>query len=339
MNRIGIEKKEMDTPALLIDLDIMERNISTMASFFRGKKARLMIHSKVHRVPWIAHRQIESGAKGICCQKVRQAEIMAAAGIRYITLTNQVVTPSKIERLVNAAKYTDVSVSVDNTKNADDLSRTAMKEGVALGVFVDVHVGAQRFGVEPGEPALKLAKYIKSLKGLRLKGVLGNIGHISWIEPRDKRRRECERLIGLLVDTKSLMERSGISVQEISTGSTGTYDACASNAEVTEVRAGSYVLMDAGYYEHVPEFDCALTVLSTVISKQPEGIVVADAGMMSVSSAYGKPKVLGTNSLEVHELHAENTLLKLREPTQIEIGDKIEFIPSYLDATVCRQPG
>jgi 3-hydroxy-D-aspartate aldolase len=341
MNEIGTKKGEMETPALLIDLDLMERNLSTMARFFKGKKAGLWAHTKVHRAPMLARKQIELGARGICCQKVRQAEIMAAMGIGDILVPNIIATPSKISRLVSLAKQANITGLVDDSRNAKLLSERALREGVALRVLLDVHVGAHRFGAEPGEPALKLAREITALKGLRLMGLMGNVGHLSSIEPRDQRREHVEKAITLLLDTKKLIERSGIKIEQISTGSTGTYDVCTEHSDVTQVRAGSYILMDHPYHDHVPEFDCALTVLSTVISKHPDGILVLDAGMASISTAYGNPKlvpseILEADNVELFELHAENALLKIRKPIKIDVGDKAELVPSYLDATMIR---
>jgi D-serine deaminase-like pyridoxal phosphate-dependent protein len=336
MNEIGTKKEQMDTPVLLIDLDLMEKNLSTMANFFRRRKADLWPHTKVHRIPMLAHKQIDLGARGICCQKVKQAEIMAAAGIKDILIPNIVATPSKIDRLVSLAKRANILALVDDPENADLLSKTALKKGVTLRVLLDVHVGAQRFGAEPGEPAVKLARQIKGFRGLQLAGIMGNIGHLSTIEPRDQRRKQTEHALGLLVETKRSMEKTGIEVQEVSTGSTGTYDVSAENPEVTQVRAGTYILMDHPYHEHVPEFDCALTVLATVVSKHPDGILVLDAGMMSITTASGSPKIVGQDGLEVFEVHAENMLLRTRKATSLQVGDKVQLVPSYLDETVIR---
>ena len=159
-------------------------------------------------------------------------------------------------------------------------------------------------------------------------------GHLSWIEPREKRRTEVENIEALLVKTKALVERSGIHVENISTGSTGTYDVTANNPEITELQAGTYVLMDGEYYKHTPEFECALTVLTTVISRPDEKRAITDVGLMSISTALGNPTVAKRTDLEVQELHAENTVLKTTGRGKVTIGDKIELIPSYLDATV-----
>lgn len=334
MSLIGIKKSEIDTPALLIDLGVAEKNISSMRKFLNGKRCRLRAHTKVHRLSFLAHRQLRAGAKGICCQKVAEAEVMACAGISDIIVTNQIVTPAKMSRLVALSKHIEVSVPVDNVTNAENLASAAVKEGTQLGVLVDVHLGSNRCGVEPGDQALRLARTVSALNGLKLKGLMGFEGHLSWVEPRDNRRIEIERAEELLVRTKKLVESSGIGIEEISAGSTGTYDVTALNPEMTELQAGSYVLMDGKYRQHVPEFDCALTVLSTIISRPSEDRIVTDAGLMSMSSANGNPTPVALpEGLEI-EMHAENTVLRGKIPIELAVGDNIEFVPSYLDDTV-----
>jgi len=341
MNEIGTLKENMDTPALLVDLDLMEKNMRTMVNFFSGKKSVLRAHTKIHKAPMLAQKQIASGARGICCQKVGAAEIMASAGIKDILITNVVGTPSKIDRLVKLSRVADVTVEVDDSAICELISNAAMKEGVTVNALVDVQIGCGRFGADPGEPSLSLVKQVRSLKGLRFKGVMGVDACLAVVEPRSERKIRIQNAEGLLVDTKRLIERSGIQIREVSTGATGTYDVSGTNPEVTEVEAGSYLLMDSTYHEHVPEFECAMTLLTTVISKHPEGNIVLDAGKASISSANGPPKLLATetfdpNNFEFFQLHAENSLLKRKNQAKIEVGDKIQLIPSYLDATVVR---
>ncbi len=334
LNVIGQTKEQMDTPALLIDLDVMEKNSKHMADFFKNAKARLRAHTKVHRCPAIAHRQIEAGAKGICCQKVGEAEVMAEAGIRDIIVTNEIVTPPKIKRLLSLAALCKISVPVDNAANADVLSSLAARSGKRLDVLIDIHMGSNRCGVEPGEPALKLAKHVKKLRGLNIIGLMGFEGHISSMMPRKKRRAECEKLERLLIDTKGLLERNDISVGEVSTGTTGTYDVTANFPGVTEVQAGTYVLMDLPYHQHVPEFECAMHVLSTIISTPSPYRAITDAGLMSMNTSSGLPALLDHRDVEVADLHAENAILKSKKPLRFKIGEKVEFLPTYLDGTV-----
>ena len=333
MNAIGLSKEEIDTPALLADLDLVDGNIATMSNYLKDKRTKLRAHTKVHRIPSLAFKQLKAGAKGICCQKVSEAEVMVASGIDDVIVTNEIVTPQKIMRLVSLAKSAHIAVPIDNEDVARRLSTIASKEEAEVNVLVDVHLGSQRCGVEPGEASLNLAREIQGLKGLRFMGLMGFEGHLSWIEPREKRREEIIKTESLLLNSKSLLESSGIHVEEISTGSAGTYDVTANNPEITELQAGTYVLMDGEYYKHVPEFNCALTVLSSVISRPNGDRAITDAGLMSISTALGNPTVAGREGVQVHELHAENTVLKTRNQ-RISIGDKVELVPSYLDATV-----
>ena len=154
MNDIGVNKDELDTPALLVDLELVDKNILQLADYLKSKKTKLRAHTKVHRIPFLAHKQLNAGAVGICCQKVSAAEVMVSAGIKDVMVTNQIVTPQKILGLVALAKVADVSVPVDNENNAQCLSRAAEQEGVVLNVLVDVHLGSQRCGIEPGEPGV-----------------------------------------------------------------------------------------------------------------------------------------------------------------------------------------
>lgn len=328
---VGIEREDIDTPALLVDLDLMEKNLGTMANFFHGKRTRFRPHTKVHRTPALAHKQIEVGATGICCQKVSEAEVMAGAGIKDIMVPNQIVTANKIRRLIKLATSANISVAVDSLENAVDLSKAATEQGVKLNVWVDVHTGSQRCGVEPGEPALRLAEHINALQGLALVGLTAYEGNLSWLEPRDQRRKEAEKVVSLLIDTQKLIERAGVSVQEISMGTTGTYDATDRFPEISSVRAGSYLLMDCNYHKHAQEFECALSVLSTVISVPSSQRAVTDAGLMSINKNYGAPTI-EDEGLTIYEFHGENTVLTLGR--SIRIGDKVEIIPSYLDGTI-----
>jgi D-serine deaminase-like pyridoxal phosphate-dependent protein len=334
MNHIGASVEELDTPALIADLDLIDDNISRMADYLKPRKTRLRAHTKVHRIPFLAHKQLRAGAIGICCQKVSEARTMVAAGVGDVIVTNEIVTIQKIKNLVTLAKSAKVSVPVDNENNAQLISSVATGEGAQVGVWVDVHLGSQRCGVEPGEPAVELARNISSLRGLRFQGLMGFEGHLSWIEPREKRRGEVGRTEALLVKTKTMIEEAGIHVESISAGSTGTYDVTGNNPEMNELQAGTYVLMDDEYHKHVPEFNYALAVLTTVISRPSQDRAITDAGLMSISTANGNPQVANRNDVEVRELHAENTILKTQDQSKIAVGDKIQLIPSYLDATM-----
>jgi len=331
----SVGKSDIDTPALLIDLDAMERNIAKMAKYFRGVKAKLRPHAKTHKTPIIAHKQIQAGARGITCAKLGEAEVMVAAGIRDILIANQVVGRQKIERLMRLAKHSDVVVAVDDPRNARDLSEAALRVGTKLNILIEVNVGMDRCGVEPGKPTLVLARNVLKLPGLRFRGVMGYEGHTVFMEPFEKRREECTKAMKLLIGTRDTLEDAGIGVEIVSAGGTGTYNISGEYPGVTEIQAGSYVLLDSKYKTIVPEFECALTVLTTVISKPTSDRAIVDMGMKAVTSEFGVPQPKGVKGVELIRLSEEHGKLQLKNPsTSINVCDKLEFVPTHCCTTI-----
>lgn len=333
-----VDKLDVDTPALLIDLSAMERNIFRMARYFQGKRACLRPHIKTHKTPIIAHKQMEAGAKGITCQKLGEAEAMVAAGIRDVLISNQVVGKAKIERLVNLVRHGDITVAVDDPINVEELSEAALRKGVKLNVLVEVNVGMNRCGVEPGRPALRLAQKVVESKGLNFRGLMGYEGHCVFIEDFEKRRAECQKANELLVGTKNTIEDAGIDVDVVSAGGTGTYNITGENPDITEVQAGSYVTMDTKYrsVEGIGDtFECALTVLTTVLSKPTESRAVVDAGMKAMTMEFGTPQPKDVEGIELISLSEEHGKLRLDAPSrEIKVGEKLEFIPSHGCTTI-----
>src|SRR5262245_39196231 len=164
---IGMPDAEIDTPALVVDLDAYEHNLDLMAASLQGTSVRLRGHAKTHKCPTVALHQIARGAVGSCCQKVSEAEAMVAGGVRKVLVSNEVVDPRKIERLVNLAREAEVSVCVDDPRNVEDLDAAARAAGVRLPVLVEIDVGNLRCGVPPGEPAVALARHVAAQRGLR----------------------------------------------------------------------------------------------------------------------------------------------------------------------------
>jgi D-serine deaminase-like pyridoxal phosphate-dependent protein len=331
--RLGIPLKEVDTPALIIDLDLMEKNIAKMSNFLCGKGVSLRPHVKTHKTPILAHKQIAAGAIGVTCAKLGEAEVMVESGIKDILIANEIVGSQKIERLVNLAKHTNIIVAVDHEANIKELSMAAERKGVTLRVLVEVNVGMNRCGVEPGEPALNLAKRVVQSKGLRFAGLMGYEGHVVEIVDTQERTQKAHLAMKNLMDTKSLIERAGLSVEIVSSGGTGTYDITGVYPGVTEIQAGSYIFMDLTYHKVVP-FDCALTVLTSVISIQSDRVII-DAGMKSVSPELGMPEVKNHSELIVAELHEEHGIIRSASGTfPVKTGDKIELIPSHCCTTI-----
>jgi len=334
--RPGMRMEQLDTPALIVDLDILERNIAQMADFFAGQRAALRPHIKTHKTPAIAHMQLKAGAIGITCAKVGEAEVMAKAGIRDILIANQVVGQVKIDRLMDLARHADVTVAVDDARNVTDLSRAASAKGVVVRTLVEVDIGMKRCGVPAGEPALELARQVTASPGLRLAGLMGYEGHLVLISDYEERQREVRTALKPLSDTADLLRRHGLPVDIISGGGTGTYDITGSYPMMTEIEAGSYVFMDTTYHAVRPEFGISLTLLATVISRPQPGYIVTDAGLKALSKEFGWPGLVNVPGADMRYLSEEHGVIDLTDPEAVDLqpGDKVRFIPSHCCTTV-----
>jgi D-serine deaminase-like pyridoxal phosphate-dependent protein len=319
----------------MIDLDLMESNIARMAEFFSNVGANLRPHTKTHKTPIIAHKQINAGAIGVTCAKLGEAEVMVNSGIKHILIANEIITPFKIEKLLCLARHAEIIVAVDNEENVEHLSNSAYDKGVNLKVLVEVDIGMKRCGVAPGEPALELANKIEKSKNLTFAGLMGYEGHTVTIPDFSQRKYETEKSVNLLIETKDLIERNGLHVEIMSGGGTGTYNITGKYPEMTEIQAGSYVVMDAYYKNVVNEFDCALTVLSSVISKPQKDVAIIDAGMKTVTKDFGLPLVKGIKGVELASLSEEHGNLDIGESIiDLKRGDKVELIPTHCCTTI-----
>jgi D-serine deaminase-like pyridoxal phosphate-dependent protein len=331
----GTPKEELDTPALLIDLDVMERNIETASRFFRDVEADLRPHTKTNKSPVLARRQIEAGAIGICCAKVGEAEVMVAGGIDDILIANQVVGRTKIARLMSLAKQAEMKVAVDDPQNVRELAEAAQAFGAELGILIEVNVGMDRCGVEPGEPAVELAREVSRHKGLRFMGLMGYEGHMVNVTPYEKRAEGTRQAMARLLETKEVVEKAGLPVEVVSAGGTGTYNITGAIPGITEIEAGSYIFMDGAYRKVLQDFECALTVLTTVISRPTPDRAIVDIGRKSMSNDMGMPTVFNVEGATLVGLSEEHGKLQVEgEARQLRPGDKIEILPSHGDTTI-----
>jgi D-serine deaminase-like pyridoxal phosphate-dependent protein len=331
----GTPLAELDTPALLIDLDIMESNIEKMASFFRGVSANLRPHSKTVKAPILAHKQVDAGAIGICCAKVGEAEVMVAGGIKDIFITNQIVTPEKIARLMSLGHQAKIRVAVDTADNVADLSRAAVKHGLQLEVLVEVDVGTHRSGVQAGQPALKLAMAVERAAGLKLAGLMGYEGTCVFIPDFETRETSAKKALDPLLQTVKLLEQNGISVGVVSSGGTGTYNITGLLPHITEIEAGSYIFMDGRYRSVLQDFDCALTVLATVVNRPAPDRATIDAGVKAMSTDFGLPQPKNLPGAELFGLSEEHGHIRVeQEASRLKVGDVVEIIPSHCDTTI-----
>ncbi len=330
-----MHKTEIETPALIIDLDKMEANLQQMADFFASQTANLRPHFKTHKTPIIAHKQIAAGAKGITCAKLSEAEVLVHHGINDVLIANQVVDPVKIARLVDLAQHSDLIVAVDHPDNVAALSAEASGKRRPLNLIIEVDVGMTRAGTRSLDETLRLAKQITSSPGLRFRGLMGYEGHAVFTTDRTAREEATRTANQLLVEHAEMLRANGIEVEIVSAGGSGTYDLAGSYPGITEVEAGSYVFMDATYRGVGLPFECALTVLSTVVSLPSPDRAVCDAGIKAMTNEFGLPIVKDVDGIKVKGLSEEHCSLDLVNPSRpLKLGEKVEFIPSHCCTTI-----
>jgi D-serine deaminase-like pyridoxal phosphate-dependent protein len=330
---IGRHKSEIDTPALLLDMDAVERNIAKMADFFSDKECKLRPHMKTHKLPLIAHKQIEAGAIGITCAKLGEAKIFFESGLRNILIANEIVGEKKIRRLVNLSGYGNLIVCVDHFENARDISAAAGRMARKVNILVDVNVGLNRCGVRPGKPALELVQRISKLKHLTFRGIMGYEGGL-FIEDPDEKRKTCQERNRLLGETKELIEKNGFPVEIVSAGGSNTFSLTGLYPGITDIQVGSYVTMDSHNAYYGMDFGQAITVLATVISRPDRERAVTDAGMKSLSNDEGMP-ICKERGIIVSTLDEEHGRLRVENPDHdLSVGDKIEMVPSHGCTTI-----
>jgi len=330
---LGMKVKDLPTPALLVDLASMEDNLTRMAAFFRDKPAHLRPHFKAHQVFALAFRQIQAGAVGLTCARLHHAEALVDQGFENILIATEVAGRGAIERFVDLSHRAPVIVVVDNPSVISEMAAIAGDRVHELNVLVDLDIRLRRCGVSPGEAAVSLAKTVIS-EGLRFRGLMGYEGHIP-LPPGPEKRRVAHDALQRLVQTRALIEQEGIPVEIVSCGGTSDFSIAAMYAGVTEIQAGSYLLMDTWYVPHAPEFKPTLTILATVVSVTPGERIVADAGVKAISAESGLPSVKGIPGLHVKALHIEHTLLEPQDASgSVGIGDKIELWVRRLEPTL-----
>jgi D-serine deaminase-like pyridoxal phosphate-dependent protein len=334
--RDGTPVEELDTPALLVDLELLEQNIARMAAFFADKPASVRPHSKTHKCPAIALRQLAAGAIGITCAKVSEAEVMAAAGVDDILIANQVTGATKIDRLTDLASHCDLMVAVDDAANVQQLAEACTAKGVTLRVLVEVDIGMGRCGVRPGQPALDLARQVATAQGLRFEGLMGYEGHLVLVDDAVERAGRVRAAFEPMAETLGLLEQDGLPVHIVSGAGTGTFDVTGTLPFVTEVQVGSYVFMDNTYSRVRTEFEPSLTLLSTIVSRPVPERIVVDAGLKAMTSEFGWPRPLDGEGLAVRYLSEEHGVLDLAADGRFDgkPGDRMRFQPSHCCTTV-----
>jgi D-serine deaminase-like pyridoxal phosphate-dependent protein len=329
---IGQPVDVLDSPQLLVDLDVVDANLRRLFGACRERRVAVRPHFKSLKCTGLARYIAAAGANGFLAAKLNEAEALVDAGLTDVYIANELVGPIKLIRLAALARRAQVRVCVDDPVNVEQMGRAARAAGATLGVLVEVDIGMNRCGVDPGEPALKLARQIQATPGLRFVGLQGYDGHLQMLPDAAERRARCLEGLEKLVGTRRLIERAGIAVEVVTGGGTGTWEFVSAFEGVTEIQPGSFVIMDCAYNAVRPEFGCALSIRGTVISRRP-GQYVLDAGSKAISRDFGTPVIKGRPQDKVLKLSEEHTRVETEDDT-VKVGDAREVIPAHCCATM-----
>jgi D-serine deaminase-like pyridoxal phosphate-dependent protein len=322
---IGRSRDDLTTPALLLDLDALRANLDVMATGMRGVSTALRAHVKVHKSPHIARMEVEHGAIGVGCATVWEAIVMARAGIDDVFVINEVVGADKTRALALLAREARVKTAVDDAGQIDELSRAAVAAGSTIGVLIDVDEGMGRCGVASAAEALPLARRIADAPGLEFLGLTGYEGHCSLEFDETTRHSMAGRAMAVLTGIARHLADNGLACQIVSAAGTGTWEVTSRYPGVTEIQPGSYATMDGHHRGLDPRFGWAVSVLSSVISRRSDRIVL-DAGSKTVGASRG---VLKDWDLEMHRFDEEHSIFLADDSCPLKTGDKVEILCNY----------
>ncbi|HXW84498.1 MAG TPA: DSD1 family PLP-dependent enzyme [Candidatus Binataceae bacterium] len=326
-----MRKQDIDTPALILDLDVVEENIHAMAEYFRGRPQKLRPHFKTPKTPEIARRQLVAGAIGITAAKLAEAEVLARAGLGPILLANQIAGIQKIDRFFAIARRVPIIATVESEFNIRELEDGAARAGHGADAIIEVDTGMHRCGAESEEETVALARRL-ARGPLKYRGMMGYEGHAVLLVDRDKREATARDALTLLSRHVETLRAAGLAPEIVSAGGTGTYDIAGAWPEVTEVQAGSYVFMDGAYRKVRPDLGRpALSLLTSVISVRGDRAII-DAGVKALTNEFGPPegKELPVKAVRLSEEHGQLALSGAR----LTPGMKLELVPSHGDTTI-----
>jgi D-serine deaminase-like pyridoxal phosphate-dependent protein len=339
---IGMPLDEVDTPALVVDLDAFERNLARLPARIAGSAVRLRPHAKTHTCPVIALKQMAQGAVGVCVQKVGEAEAMVYGGVPDVLVTNEIVGRRKLRRLMALAGIARIGVCVDDLGQVAELEAAAAEAGVSLPVYVEVNMGGNRCGVEPGEPALDLARRIADAPHLAFAGLQAYHGSAQHLRGWDERRAAIAQAAAKAGATRELLEKNGIACPVVTGAGTGSFEFETASGVYTELQCGSYIFMDADYGRNLDRdgaptqaFEPSLFVWATVMSRPTEDRAIVDAGLKALAFDSGPPLVWDEPAATYERASDEHGRLAVTAATnRLMIGDKIRLVPGHCDPTV-----
>ncbi len=337
---IGDSVAQVETPALVVDLDALEANLDTMAGAVAASGLRLRPHAKSHKCPALATMQILRGAVGVCCQKTDEAAAFVDAGVGDVLVTNEVIAPAKLARLAALARRARIGVLCDDWRAVPALSQAAVAAQVTLDVYVEVDVGAHRCGVEPGTAVATLARAIADAPGLAFAGLQCYQGAAQHLRSPEERRAAIDCAARASILSRDACATAGLHVELITGAGTGTFELEMANGLWNELQPGSYVFMDADYSRNAPmagarDFRQSLFVLASVMSTPSAERAICDAGLKSMSFDSGLPLVAGRPGLVYAKPSDEHGVLHVEPGARpAALGERLWLVPGHCDPTV-----
>ncbi len=337
--------RELSTPALMVDLDVVERNLDRMARMCREQSVGLRPHTKTHKTPEVARLQMERGAVGLTVAKVGEAEVMAQAELDDILVAYPVLGLEKLHRLATLARERNILVSLDHERTAQEFSRAVQDSGAKAGVLVEFDVGFHRCGLEPGPQCVELARKIEKLPGLVFRGLMTYFGNV-WGTP-DQRRQEALHVAERVARAFEAFEKAGIKVEIVSGGSTPSAEFAHLVKGLTEIRPGTYVYNDLNTYHQgaCRLEDCAARVVTTVVSTAVPGRAILDAGSKTFSSdllragpSSGYGLIVEAPDAPLIKVNEEHGHVDVTQSShRFEVGEVVTVVPNHVCTCVNMQ--
>jgi D-serine deaminase-like pyridoxal phosphate-dependent protein len=328
---VGRHWTELETPALLLDVDLAQRNIAHMAARAAEMPVAVRPHFKAHKCLEIARFQVEAGAIGLTVATLAEAAALLRAGLDNVLVANQLVQPSQIEALAEISLGARITILVDEAANLEAISATARAAGSEVGVMVDVDTGMGRCGVRRVEDARELALLAERLPAVRFDGVSAYEGHCTPIMDTGERAVCSREAIEVMAGFITAIREAGIDVPAVSAGGSTTYSTTGADPRVTEIQPGAYALMDVVRREYLSEFEFALTVVGTVISRH-DSLVVLDCGHKAVSARLSSPQLVDCFG-EITSVDEEHLRFNVSGPAP-RVGDRLQVIPGFGPLTI-----
>lgn len=339
----GMKAADIQTPALVVDLDALERNLRKMGDYAKAHGMRLRVHGKMHKSVDVAQLQMDIGhACGVCCQKVSEAEAFARGGISDVLVSNQVRDPQKIDRLARLPKFgARTIVCVDDIANVPDLSEAAQRHGTEIECLVEIDCGAGRCGVTDTPSVVAIAEAIDAAPGLRFAGIQAYQGAMQHLDVYADRKAKIDVAVAMVKDAVDTLRSKGLECDIVGGGGTGSYYFESASGVYNELQCGSYAFMDADYGRILDkdgnridqgEFENALFLLTSVMSHAKPHLAVVDAGLKAQSVDSGLPVVFGRDDVKYIKCSDEHGVIEDADGV-LSVNDKLRLVPGHCDPT------